>query len=840
MPNAKRAAFPRLVLVLVSIAGVVSAAPAWAAQQLVFWDGGAGTTNWGDALNWSGNVVPNNGIPAGTTYAVVIDDGSGGGGFTVVLNVDVFIDRLTVASGDRLNISNGQMLTVVNSGPGTGAIVNAGLIALDSFGAFTTLRISGGPVILSGGGGVQMSNSTSNRIQGVVATDLLINVDNTIFGAGQIGLGSMAFNNHGTVLANQFNPLFISPSVSPPVINTGTMRASAGALLFLGNGAYANDGGLIEVDSAVFASDLVASGATITGGTVQLVGPGAGELLLDNTAIVGGTLTNNSTGLIHAVQGTNHLGGTVTNPGGGQILIANGAELVLEASGQYLNAGTIVLNSFGGLTTLRVAGGTVTLGGGGAVQMSNGPSNRILGVAPSDHLFNADNVIFGAGEIGLGFMNFTNQGTLVVNPPNSLTLDTTDGAIHNLGTVHVAAGSMLALGAGDTYSQTAGATVVDGTLAAAGGLVDIGGGALRGTGTIFSPAVLNGGQAAPGTSPGILSIVGGYSQSAAGSLAIEIGGATAGTQYDRLAVAGAASLGGSLDVSLINGFAPTEGQVFTILTAASIMGTFAGLPDGAVLVLPGGGGFIVHYTPAGAPTSVTLTASPCQTQTVVVVPDGRLTTKTIGAGTQAWFGASVRIDNSYSVEFKNTSGDSIPLGTLTPFSGDDGCSGTSTMAYRETASIDPGSGAASRRISFTASGTGTFFRARLDNGAGPAMPISFSWSDTTLFSPAWSTNASFDTYYSFQNTTGTAIGGTLTLLDTSGAVVSTFPVSIPAGQTASVNTASLGVSRNRTGTAKLSHDGPPGAVLAEAVIANFSTSPAYVQPVKFQAVRDGR
>jgi len=232
--------------------------------------------------------------------------------------------------------------------------------------------------------------------------------------------------------------------------------------------------------------------------------------------------------------------------------------------------------------------------------------------------------------------------------------------------------------------------------------------------------------------------------------------------------------------------------------------------------------------------------SPCLTQTVVVVPDGRLTTKTLGAGAEAWFGASLQIGNSYSAEFKKTSGDSIPLGTLTPFSGDDGCSGTSTMTYRETASIDPGSGAASRRISFTAAGTSTFFRARLDNGAGPSMPISFSWSDTTLFSPAWSTNGSYDTYYSFQNTTGAAMGGTLTLLDASGAVLSTFGVSIPPGQTMSVNTASLAVSRNRTGTAKLSHDGPPGAILAEAVIANFSISPAFVQPVKFQAVRDGR
>jgi hypothetical protein len=233
-------------------------------------------------------------------------------------------------------------------------------------------------------------------------------------------------------------------------------------------------------------------------------------------------------------------------------------------------------------------------------------------------------------------------------------------------------------------------------------------------------------------------------------------------------------------------------------------------------------------------------ASPCLTQTVVVVPDGRLATKTLGAGTEAWFGASLRIGNSYSVEFKNTSGGSTPLGPLTLFSGDDGCSGTTSLAVRDTAAIDPGSSTASRRMSFTATGTSTFFHARLDNGSGPSMPLSFTWSDTTLFSPAWSTNGSFNTYYSFQNTTGATIAGTLTLLDSSGAVLSAFPVSIPAGQAASVNTAALGVIRNRTGTARLSHDGPPGAVLAEAAIANFSISPAYVQPVKFQAVREGR
>ena len=87
---------------------------------------------------------------------------------------------------------------------------------------------------------------------------------------------------------------------------------------------------------------------------------------------------------------------------------------------------------------------------------------------------------------------------------------------------------------------------------------------------------------------------------------------------------------------------------------------------------------------------------------------------------------------------------------------------------------------------------------------------------------------------------GATLSGTLTLLDTTGVALSSFALSIPAGQAASANTASLGVMRNRTGTSKFTHDGAPGSIVAEAAIANFSISPAYVQPVKFQAVREAR
>jgi hypothetical protein len=144
------------------------------------------------------------------------------------------------------------------------------------------------------------------------------------------------------------------------------------------------------------------------------------------------------------------------------------------------------------------------------------------------------------------------------------------------------------------------------------------------------------------------------------------------------------------------------------------------------------------------------------------------------------------------------------------------------------------------RQSFTASGTLTYYRAKLTNGSLTPIPLSFSWSDTTQFSPAWGTNGSFDTFYSIQNTTGATLDGTLTLLSIGGTVLKTFDVSVPAGQTVGTNTLALGLGRGQTGTAKFTHGGPPGAFVLETAIANFSINPAYVQPVKFVPVRDAR
>jgi hypothetical protein len=119
---------------------------------------------------------------------------------------------------------------------------------------------------------------------------------------------------------------------------------------------------------------------------------------------------------------------------------------------------------------------------------------------------------------------------------------------------------------------------VNGTLTSSTlGTLDVTGGSLFGSGTV-GDNVVDGSILSPGSSvaaTGKLTVADTYTQQSAGALDIAIDGATAGTKYDQLTVTKAATLGGTLNISLGTGFTPTIGQTFTILTASSVSDTFA-------------------------------------------------------------------------------------------------------------------------------------------------------------------------------------------------------------------------------------------------------------------------
>ena len=117
---------------------------------------------------------------------------------------------------------------------------------------------------------------------------------------------------------------------------------------------------------------------------------------------------------------------------------------------------------------------------------------------------------------------------------------------------------------------------------------------LSGNGVIGGHLV-NNGVLSPGNSPGVFSVAGDLVLNQGGSVIIEIGGPTPATDsastialepnpapasdsaYDQINVQGHLTLGGALDVRLINGFTPTLGQSFDLLNYGTVSGGFSDL-----------------------------------------------------------------------------------------------------------------------------------------------------------------------------------------------------------------------------------------------------------------------
>ncbi|MBL8804755.1 MAG: hypothetical protein JNN27_22355, partial [Planctomycetes bacterium] len=206
---------------------------------------------------------------------------------------------------------------------------------------------------------------------------------------------------------------------------------------------------------------------------------------------------------------------------------------------------------------------------GGMIEMQ---SPGTLTIAPGATIRGGRGTIGGSWQFGQP-MTLVNNGTIASDVSGAL-LTIAGPSFTNAGQVQAINGGTLTR-SGGPYVQTAGDTLVGNVLNASTG-VQLNGGTLRGNaGTISGNVVNNGGVLAPGsTAAGALNIVGTYTQGASGVMNVEIGGTTQGAQFDRLTVSGAATLGGTLNIQLINGFQPTSGS-FAILGHASRTGTFA-------------------------------------------------------------------------------------------------------------------------------------------------------------------------------------------------------------------------------------------------------------------------
>ena len=143
------------------------------------------------------------------------------------------------------------------------------------------------------------------------------------------------------------------------------------------------------------------------------------------------------------------------------------------------------------------------------------------------------------------------------------------------------------------------------TIVAPEGLNIGSGDSLSGEGTVDGDLNNMGGTVSPGSSPGGIDVTGDYEQDSAGYMLMEIGDGLT----DHLLIDGTATLAGTLEVALLPGFTPEDGESFSLISYGDRDGAFddiLGLSFEGGFFTPtyGGSEFLVTATIIPAPTAM--------------------------------------------------------------------------------------------------------------------------------------------------------------------------------------------------------------------------------------------
>ena len=218
----------------------------------------------------AGSVVVLQGNVTGGTVT------TSGGGVIQTSGASGVLDGLglhPVTNGSAIQVLNGQSLTLL------GTIINNSSISLNATANATNLRIGSPVVTLKGTGAIHLTNNANNQIFGNNGAFKLVNLTNTIDGAGLLGANSLTFSNAGTVDANQPGSLTLNTGANL-AINTGVMQSSNTGGLVIQNTAVDNAGGTIQ--ALVAGSHVDLSGGTIQGGTLKTAAGGVIQTISGN------------------------------------------------------------------------------------------------------------------------------------------------------------------------------------------------------------------------------------------------------------------------------------------------------------------------------------------------------------------------------------------------------------------------------------------------------------------------------------------------------------------------------------------------------------------------------
>ena len=503
------------------------------------------------------------------------------------------------ANGGTLDLSN---VTTLNGGP-SGAVLyldayNAGDIKLGSVTSYTggatqvyaedqgtTIDLSQLPKFFSDAnndssleeaysGTILLSDLTS-----ISATNLEANGSNTTFTLSKLTNvdGENLTANNGATLA-----LPDVTSYSGVSAHSSTLYANGGTL-DLSNVTTLNGGlsGAVLYLDAYNVGDIKLGAVTnYTGGATQVYAEDQGTTIdlsqvpkffsdanndssleeADSGSILVPDLTSiSNTNLEATGSNTTFSIANLPNVDGASLTADNGATLALPDVTSY--TGVSAHSS-----TLYANGGTLDLSN--VTTLNGGPSGAVLYVDA-----------YNAGDVKLGSVtSYTGGATQVYAQDQGTVIDLSGipaffSDANNFSSLEATTGAQINLTSGlVTLTRTNVEAASNGTIS--GGTLKLISGTLSGSGTIEGNVINGGGTVQPGTGKSLLTITGNYTQYAEGSLTVYLGGTTAGTNYDQLAVGGSATLAGTLNVYQTNGYSPKVGDSLQIVTFTSHSGDF--------------------------------------------------------------------------------------------------------------------------------------------------------------------------------------------------------------------------------------------------------------------------